>query len=218
MLRTAACWELGYGRSRPSCGNVRRAVRSLLRLCGSGPARLCLPAANALVGVGSKMAVVPLIGLLRRAQSPAAREAAAYALGFLGDKRALVPLISTLENTSEHAVVRAQAAEAIGELALTSGSRTKRPLKALISALRDRSAPVRFWACYGLSQYRDRRAISALRKVAKDRAFVKGWWSVGREARWAIAVLRGDPQAEALWDENAKQASHAKVAMRRAKT
>lgn len=202
-LRLAACWELGYGKSRPSGSNVRRAVRALLEVCGTGARQLTMPAANALVAIGSRSAVLPLIRLLRHAPRPATREAAAYALGFLNDRRAIIPLISTVEDGSEHRAVRGQAAEALGELA---SLQLKRPVKPLVAALSDRSSEVRFWACYALSQYQDRRQIPSLRKLIHDRAVVKGWWSVGREAAWAIAVLSEDPEADAIWKENTQQA------------
>jgi HEAT repeat protein len=206
-LRLAACWELGYGKNRPSRDNVARAVGALLNVCGTGQRELTMQAANALVGIGSNRALLPLIRLLQQASSAATREAAAYALGFLADQRALVPLIRTLEDGSEHSLVRAQAAEALGELAQTlRETRTKRPIRPLLAALRDRSPDVRFWACYALSGFRDRRALPALRKLIRDRAVVKGWWSVGREARWAIAVLERDPRADALWQSNSRMA------------
>jgi HEAT repeat protein len=164
-----------------------------------------MEAANALVGIGSKRAVLPLIKLLEEGSSSDTRRAAAYALGFLADPRAIDPLVSTLQNRSEHRLVRAQAAEALGWLGQTTKRRgIRRPVRPLLAALPDQSADVRFWACYALAGYRDRRALPALRRLIRDRSVPKGWWSVGREAIWAIAVIEQDPSADALLEGNAR--------------
>lgn len=167
-------------------------------------------AAHALVVRADKRNLPPLIRLMRKGRSRRTRRAAAYALGFLGDSRGVDPLISCLEDEREPHMVRAMAAESLGELAQTlRRSETRRSVTPLLRALRDPSPDVRFWGCYALSEHRDRGVLPALRKLISDRAVPKekGWWSVGAEARWAIAVLENDPRAEAIWRRNFRTAN-----------
>ena len=58
------------------------------------------------------------------------------------------------------------------------------------SDLQDPSKEVRFW-CALLTRRNRPRCAGGLRKLAKvDHRIVKGWWSVSREANWAIRTMR----------------------------
>jgi HEAT repeat protein len=59
---------------------------------------VCPNAAVALVMVGGKRQVMPLIGVLK-SQNAVSRGSAAYALGILNDKRAVEPLIALLTDS-----------------------------------------------------------------------------------------------------------------------
>ena len=77
--------------------------------------------------------------------------------------------------------VRGQAAESL-ESNHREGSH-----KILLQNLQDPSKEVRFWCAYSLGELGDPDALTALRKLAKlDHRVVRGWWSVNREANWAI--------------------------------
>jgi HEAT repeat protein len=145
--------------------------------------------------------VRPLIRELLHAGDPKGREAAAYVLSWLGDRRAVHPLLLVAANHREVASLRGQALEALGSI---SFSRPRPPVEPVIGMLEDPEAQVRFWACYALSQFEDKTAIQAMRRLLSDEAVCPGWWSVKGEAAWAIAELEGDPGADAIWAANSR--------------
>ena len=114
------------------------------------------------------------------------RTAAAYALNLMnGGRTVIVALENTLQNRREHPRVRGQAAESLHI------SHRERSHRILLQNLQDPSKEVRFWCAYSLAEIGDRDALAALRKLAKvDHRVVKGWWSVSREANWAIRTIR----------------------------
>lgn len=114
------------------------------------------------------------------------RTAAAYALTLMhGGRTAIVALEETLQNRQKHPRVRSQAAESLHL------SHRERSHKILLQNLQDPSKEVRFWCAYSLAEMGDPDALAALRKLAKvDHRIVKGWWSVSREANWAIRTIR----------------------------
>ena len=144
--------------------------------------------------------VRPLINELLHANDPKGREAAAYALSWMGDRRAVYPLLLAAKNQREVASIRGQALEAIGSIS----PRRRSPVGRVLSLLDDPEVQLRFWACYALSQFEDPRAIPALHRLLSDETVCPGWWSVKGEAAWAIAVLEGDPAADAIWDANSR--------------
>jgi len=121
--------------------------------------------------------------VLRTHPDPDTRRFAAYALGNFDNPRASTALREVLANQSEQPAVRAMAAEHLVY--------EKSAIPDLLAALRDRSREVRFWSAYALGEGRVQRALLPLRRLTSDRALVPGWWSVAREARWAIATIEG---------------------------
>jgi len=130
-----------------------------------------------------------LIKILRTHPNSEDRKFAAYALGLFDSARATDALREALARKSEVAEVRAMAAE---QLVYRSAA-----VQDLINGLRDPNREVRFWCAYALGEGRVKRALPRLRRLTADRARVAGWWSVGREAKWAIATI------EAGWNRSA---------------
>jgi HEAT repeat protein len=142
-------------------------------------------AAKALIALGDKRVVPPLIALAQGAGASEQRAAAVYALGFLYDARALAPLVQVLRDRREDAQLRGHAAEALAYLG------HRRAVPALIAALDDPSPEVRLWSVFALGELGDRRAVAPLERLAAtDVTPVPGWWTVGEEAREALKRLQ----------------------------
>jgi HEAT repeat protein len=125
-----------------------------------------------------------LIKLLRTDRYAETRRMAAYALGLIGSPRAIRALREALANTTEAGAVRGMAAEHLVH--------ENSAIPDLMTGLRDASREVRFWSAYALGEGRVNAALPALHNLAaRDRSRVRGWWSVAREARWAIATIEG---------------------------
>jgi HEAT repeat protein len=129
--------------------------------------------------------------LLASHERASVRAGAAWALGFHPQgPQAAGSLLRTLADQNEEADVRAHAAEAIGHLADRLGAHERDALAALLHALRDGSAEVRFWAAFALGNLGDDAAIPALERLAaRDVESVPGWWSVRKEANDSIAQI-----------------------------
>ena len=108
---------------------------------------------------------------------------AAYALGSFDSVRATQALREVVRDRNQHGEVRGRAAEALVY--------QRSAIPDLIAGLRDSAPEVRFWSAYALGEGRVRRALPALRRLTKDRSRVRRWWSIAREARWAIATIEG---------------------------
>lgn len=176
-LRRLACWAL---RLVPD----RRALPALLTALRDEDPILTLEAASALARVRDRRSVPVLVRTLKNPESADRRVAAAYALGHIGDRSAVLPLIRVLGQSRELPKVRGSAAEALAYL------RDRRAVRPLLSALGDRAPEVRFWAAFALGELGDPRALARLHEIAKrDRAMVRGWWPVRREAASAIARI-----------------------------
>jgi HEAT repeat protein len=94
-------------------------------------------------------------------------------------------LEKTVQNRQEHPKVRGQAAESLATTHRASSHRV------LLQNLQDPSKEVRFWCAFSLAEMGDADALVGLRKLAKeDQRIVKGFWSVSREANWAIRKIR----------------------------
>jgi len=122
-----------------------------------------------------------LIKVLRTHSNTEDRRFAAYALGMLHNRRATAALREALGDRNESSVVRGMAAEHLVY--------RDEAIPDLMNGLRDTSREVRFWSAYALGEGRVKRALPGLRRLTMDRSRVKGWWSVAREARWAIATI-----------------------------
>jgi HEAT repeat protein len=176
---------------------VRSSACAMIRLLGDkGAARLLLSTldkaaspeltweiAKTLVAIGGKGVRT---GLLRRLRHTFERDRAiVYALGYLGESRAVPALVARLSDQSNSPGLRGEAAEALGLIG------DRRALTALISATRDRAVEVRFWSTFALGKIVDKRAMAALQAVRNtDKARLRGWGSLKREAERAIASLR----------------------------
>jgi HEAT repeat protein len=130
-----------------------------------------------------------LIKVLRTHPNREDRMLAAFALGLFRSRRAVAALREALTDSREDPMVRGTSAEALVF--------KKEAIVDLVSALRDGSREVRFWSAYALGEGRVKKALPELRRLTEDRSRVRGWWSVAREARWAIATIEAGWTAKA---------------------
>jgi HEAT repeat protein len=149
-----------------------------------------------------KRAVPALVALLRTDPDPKVREAAAYGLGsaLKGREQVTEALLQTLRDRAEDPAVRAQAAEALGDLWDWVGRRPPPFVDDLLAVLEESSAEIRFWAAFALSKLGDERVMPALERLAgSDDRIVPRWWSVKHEALMGIARIleRRDRLSEA---------------------
>jgi len=164
---------IGYGDPSYSCGGLARGPHPLSRI---------IP----------KQAVPALIALLQMDPDPKVREAAAYGLGSAlnGRKQVTEALLQTLGDQAEDPEVRAQAAEALGDLWEPVGRRPPPFIDDLVAVLEEPSAEIRFWAAFALSKLGDERIVPALEHLAgSDDRIVPHWWSVKHEAIMGIARI-----------------------------
>jgi HEAT repeat protein len=191
-------WLLGQ------CGG-QRAEAALLKIL-VGPRRsLWMQAATSLSMVGTAKVVPALIRMVLRAPQPLRREASAYALGYIEPgvkaRSAVNALVRVLES-ADLPRVRAQAAESLTQrLRFHRGRLRAAAERALIEHLSDAAPDVRFWCAYAVGELRTKAAVPTLRQLARDRSVVPGWWSVGAEARDALAVIAGG-----TWPDRLKRA------------
>lgn len=137
---------------------------------------------------GDGRSVPRLIRLMRNDGDVKVRELAANALGNISGKRATAALRAVLANRDELAEVRGAAAEQLG------ASFAWDAVPDLIAGLRDGAPEVRFWSAYGLGFLRVQKASRELKRLAaNDYAKVPGWWTVKREARWALKEIARGP-------------------------
>jgi HEAT repeat protein len=131
-------------------------------------------------------AVKPLLVALHDLDADVAREAAT-ALGLLGDVSAVEPLIEIVTNANGyfHSVVRSAAASSLGRL------KDHRAVEALSNAVYDQIADSSSEAIAALAALGDRRAISLLIEVVRNRNgfFVN---SVRRAAVLGLIKLGGE--------------------------
>ena len=129
-----------------------------------------------------------LIKVLRNHPDPDTRRDAAYALGQFDSTRATTALCDVLRNRAEEGAVRGMAAEQLG------ASFAWDAVPDLMAGLRDQAPEVRFWCAYGLGFLRVESARPELERLAAgDYAKVPGWWTVKREARWALGEIDRGP-------------------------
>ena len=148
--------------------------------------------AQALIQADDRRAVPQLIRDLNTTKDLDVRRTAAYVLGFLHDRRAIRPLIQTLQRQKEQPGVRGQAAEALGYLSIRRAKPSA--FSAVLGGLSDPSIEVRFWSAFALGLMGNRKAIPALRKIARnDKAVLRGWWSLAKESRDAIRTIESTP-------------------------
>jgi HEAT repeat protein len=194
-LRVEACKVL-------SEAGDHRAVAVLLEALVDPTGDSHLAIATELVILGDRRACSPLIRLLRSDEARV-REAAAHALGFLRCWRARDALARVLTRGAEDPRIRGQAAESLGYLLEFAVPNIKRRfLTPILEALADPEPGVRFWACFALALLKDKSAVPALETLTGDQAKPAGWWAVGGEAAWALAMIRDSPDAEGIASKN----------------
>jgi HEAT repeats len=127
----------------------------------------------------------PVKNTLLRGRSALNRAAAAYALNLMHREASIPALEATVANKREHPKVRGQAAESLAHNHRPGSHRILR------ENLADASKEVRFWCAYALAEMTDEDALLPLKELAKnDHRVVKGFWTVSREANWAIQRIQ----------------------------
>jgi HEAT repeat protein len=175
--RSLACWALGR------LGD-KEAIPAILRALEDDDLSVRVASAHALGELDDALAVEPLIRSLKLDPSLDVRQMAAWSLGRIGDATALNPLVAVLGALEESPSVRAECAEALGELGQDAA------VMPLLEALRDPSPEVRFFSAFALGQIGDVRALPALQHVAAaDEGTAQGWGSVREEAADAIEAI-----------------------------
>jgi len=169
-------------------GSVRTELAALLTERPSSPL-LLWEVAKTIVALRPPHISATVHRMLREKAS-SSREIAAWLLGFVGGNASNV-LLKTVLAEDEDAAVRAQAAESLGTLC------SKRSVPALVGALRDRSARVRFYAAHALAEIGDTAALAALHTRRNDRANVNAT-TVGSEVRRAIRKLNAVSRRSAM--------------------
>jgi HEAT repeat protein len=126
-----------------------------------------------------------IINTLLRGPRVLNRAAAAYALTLTHGKAAIPVLERSVANKREHPKVRGQAAECLAHNYRPKSHRILR------ENLNDSSKEVRFWCAYSLAEMADEEALMPLKGLAEhDHRVVRGFWSVSREAKAAIRIIR----------------------------
>jgi HEAT repeat protein len=141
----------------------------LVRLATDDNSGVVWGAANGLGLIKSRRATRSLMRFARISKVEAHRHAAMAALGSIGDPRAEQCLLSTLLNQNESEAMRQWAAEA-----LKGAHRRGRGTSALVQALRDPSASVRWSVLTTLGCIGDRSALESVREYLSDQAVVPG--------------------------------------------
>jgi HEAT repeat protein len=158
----------------------------LLKELTSDSATKRADAATAIGKSNDVSAVKPLLAALHDLDADTAREAAT-SLGLLGDASAVEPLIEIVTNSNGyfHSVVRSAAAASLGRL------KDIRAVDALLNAVNDPIADSSSEAIRALADLGDRRAVSALIEVVRNRSgfFVN---SVRRAAVLGLIKLGGE--------------------------
>jgi hypothetical protein len=126
-----------------------------------------------------------VVNTLLHGQRALNRSAAVYALALTRLKAVIRALEKTVANKREHPKVRGQAAESLAH------NHRPKSHRIVHEHLRDASKEVRFWCAYSLAEMADEEALVSLKELARgDHRVIRGFWSVSREARAAIRIIR----------------------------
>lgn len=178
--RIEAIWVLGKRKDK-------RAIPVLISSIQDTDKGVRWESAKALSNIAHRSSIKPLMHLMRRGKTSDIRHTATYALSFMFSKhfsQAARALLDVLKNKNEKAVVRAQAAEGLGNL------QYRVAIKELMNALDDKNIEVRYWAVFALGKLGNSRAILKLREIARrDHGVLPKWGSIRKEARAAIKVI-----------------------------
>jgi HEAT repeat protein len=176
-LRVLAAWILGRL-------HRQEAVTDLLSTLCDPSVRMQVESMLSLALLRNELAVPELIKRARTAGDVEVRTIAVLALGGIGGKDAHAELRRILKDKGEEKTVRGAAAEQLGQI----GDTADVPL--LINALKDPADEVRYWSAFGLGQIEDRRALPALRRLARtDEGVLPGRGSIAEEANAAMTRI-----------------------------
>lgn len=183
-IRSAAVWLLGRLKKLGPFKSIE-ALRPLLAVLGDTNESLRRDAALALGVLRDRRATATLVQAMLSDPDSMVRQLAAQSLGHLGSPKATRALRGVFTDQSQDPGLRAATAEALGASFVFDSTGE------LICGLSDRSPEVRFWSAYALGFMRVESALPELERLAsRDDAEVPGWWSVSKEAVWAIAEIR----------------------------
>lgn len=179
-IRETICWVLGRL-------GEKTALPALLITLNDKNHRLRMSAASALGMLGDQEAIPPLLNLLNTEEDIEVRFLIVHALGFFSKNDLVVEtLTNILINKTENPKIRGHAAES-----LAFNRDDSEIVNLMITALKDPSVEVRFWAAYALGQLGNKTAIPELERLAAtDKAILPGWWEVSKEAADAINNLQ----------------------------
>ncbi|MDG2615975.1 hypothetical protein P7L53_06920 [Thermoleptolyngbya sichuanensis XZ-Cy5] len=193
-----ACWllgKIGDDQDADAIADVLAGQRS----------ELWVQAAASLSSIMTQRHLGPLLSILETSFDPAQRESVVYALSFQSDSKITPQVIRVLTDVATHRgeapSVRAQALEGLGNqlsqelLTLHQELLTlyQEAVNAILTALDDSEAVIRFWACFAAGCLKSKEALSKLQFLAQnDKTFVDGWWTVSQEAEDAIALINRD--------------------------
>ena len=186
-IRSSAVWLLGRLKKLGPFKNTE-ALHPLLAVLGDANESLRRDAALALGILRDRRATVTLVRTMLGDPDSMVRQLAAQSLGHLGSPKAIAALRGLFTDRGQDSGLRAATAEALGASFAFDATAE------LIAGLSDGSAEVRFWSAYALGFLRVKNALPELERLASsDDAEVPGWWSVSKEAVWAIAEIRDNP-------------------------
>ena len=186
-VRSSAVWLLGRLKMLGSFKKADALYPLLGALADRNPS-LRAGAAQALGVLRDRRAAGRLIEVMRGDPDAMARQLAAQSLGELDSPKAIRALREVFTDQGQESRLRGAAAEALG------ASFTYESAPELVAGLTDPSPEVRFWSAYAVGFMKVESAVPELeRLVSGDDAEVPGWWSVSKEAAWAIAEIRGAP-------------------------
>lgn len=185
--RSSAIWLLGRLKKLGPFKKTE-ALHPLLTVLVDPDESIRREAALALGVLCDRRATGSLIQVMLGDPDTMVRQLAAHSLGNLGSSKAMRALREVLTDQGQDSSLRGATAEALGAyFAFDSAAE-------LISGLSDTSPEVRFWSAYALGFMRIETAVPELERLAsRDDAEVPGWWSVSKEAAWAIAEIRDNP-------------------------
>jgi HEAT repeat protein len=177
--RGRACYVLGFL-------NPPGALETLINLAKGSNMYVAICAINSLSVIKSHKATGPLIKLAKESTNEEVKNAAIMCLGHLGDKKAEA-VVRSLLITSKSEYTRSAAAQALSTLAHQEQS-----FEALISALHDESAAVRWTAAVTLGNVGNENSVGPLKSRIADKESVPGLppeETVGRATERALQQI-----------------------------